>query len=228
MDNKNNNYDSKKDENIWRFGRVRMCAATNFGFTARQDGAYKCMLCNHMANQWLSEDEKDDHEADYYHIKMEENHREIADKLATCQMSRINDLIDMDEVKFDLQRLGCVIIPDSIKELFAKYFMDKGTKHTICIEARQLCNSYIKKEPLVLLELALWKTACLCNPSSQEDFTASGMVQFFLLGGWKKNKTTSRHNQLIEIVLTNVLPFLGFRNNKIIANGTKKRKLLSA
>ena len=226
MDNNNNNYDSKKDENIWRFGRVRMCAATNFGFTARQDGAYKCMLCNHMANQWLSEDEKEDHEEDIYHFKMAGYHRETAEKLATCQMSRIDDLIEMDEVKFDLQRLGCVIIPDSIKELFAKYFMDKGTKHTICIEARQLCNSYMTKEPLVLLELALWKTACLCNPS-QEDFTASGMAQFFLCGGWKKNKTTSRHNQLIEIVLTNVLPFLGFRKIKI-ANSTKKRKLSSA
>ena len=217
MDN-NNKYNSKKDENIWRFGRVS--GATNFGFT-KCTGLYKCILCNHMAEQWLNEAEKDAH-------GLGSHHSDIAIKLAIGQMKRIDDLTGMDGVKYDLQRLGYAI-PDSIKELFVKYFMDEGTNQTYWIEARQLCDSYMTKEPLVLLELALWKNACLCNPSSQEDFTASGMVQFFLCGGWKKNKTASRHNQLIEIVLTNVLPFLGFRhNNKIIATGTKKRKLSSA
>ena len=222
MDNNNNN-SSKKDENIWRFGRV--CTA-NCGFTKKWCTTsgyylYKCILCSHMAEEWLVSSQKDAH-------KVKCNHIEIADKLTTCQMSRIDDLIVMDGVKCDLQRLRCVV-PDSIKELFVKYCMDEGTKHTTCIQARQLCSSYMTKEPLVLLELALWKASCLCNPSQEGLIASGGMVHFFLCGGWKKNKTTSRHNQFIEIVLTNVLPFLGFRHtNKIIANGTKKRKLSSA
>jgi hypothetical protein len=116
-------------------------------------------------------------------------------------------------------------VPDSIKELFVKYCMDEGTKQTICIKSRRLCDSYMEKEPLVLLELALCKNACLRDPT-QDDITASDMVHYLLCGGWKKNKLASRHDQLIEIVITNVLQFLGFRNK--IANDTKKRKLSSA
>lgn len=59
---------------------------------------------------------------------------------------------------------------------------------------------------LSLLELKLWKTACLLNPPR----VLSDMTSFFFWmdSGWKMNKAAMRHHELITVVMDNVVPFL--------------------
>ena len=199
MDNNNNN-NNEKDEKIWRFGRV---SETNFGFTALLYDSCYCMLCSRLATMKRTTKEVLAHRQDKFH-------NEIVRGITIFQAKkRIDDVSVMDGVVKcdDLQRLGYV--PELIKELFVKYYMDEKTKQSIYIEARRLCDSYVKNEPLVLLELALWKNACLIRNPTQDITARGGMVHYLLCGGWKENKLASRHDQLIEIAITNVLPFLG-------------------
>ena len=59
---------------------------------------------------------------------------------------------------------------------------------------------------LSLLELKLWKTACiLYPPHASKDVTD---VLFWMKYGWKANKAAMRHHECITVVMENVIPFL--------------------
>ena len=59
---------------------------------------------------------------------------------------------------------------------------------------------------LALLELALWKAACILNPPEPLPHMTS--VMFWISGGWKAQKVAMRHNEIITVVMENVIPFL--------------------
>ena len=131
-------------------------------------------------------------------------------------------------MKHDLLQARRWLLPKSMKDLLFEWFVEKETttnsKHSqkIFEEIMELCKQYKKQEPIVQVELSLWKMACLLNPSTSnintkinnkinnnkirdDNFDA---VDYFVRGGWKKNKPALRHDPMIAIVITNVLPFL--------------------
>jgi hypothetical protein len=95
----------------------------------------------------------------------------------------------------------------------------EGSKQTICIKSRRLCDSYIwKKNPyIVLLELALWKNACLIRNPTQEDITASGMVHyiFFVVAGIRKTNVLMIIQQLHAPAYVDITIKLDFLSNQM-------------
>lgn len=61
-------------------------------------------------------------------------------------------------------------------------------------EAETLLSKYEEKERMFLLELAVWKAACIVVASS--------------MAGWHENKEECRNDNMIEIVLKHVRSFL--------------------
>jgi hypothetical protein len=95
--------------------------------------------------------------------------------------------------------------PSSIKILLGKYIIDDGDEDSIH-EATKICHRYFKQEPIVILELALLKVACLLNPPLRDGID---FIHYCVCGGWKQYKSNMRHDSMIDIVITNVLPYLG-------------------
>lgn len=116
----------------------------------------------------------------------------------------------LDELKSKMQCRG--LVPKSVKDLLVEWFMmeETSTKHSqkIFDEIKELCRLYKQREPIVQVELCLWKAACFLNPPS----TMNDPVNFCFRGGWKKNKMESRYNPMIGIIINNILPFLPKNN----------------
>ena len=129
-------------------------------------------------------------------------------------------------------------IQDLLVEWFVEKGITENNKQSPKIVAiRERYTQYKKQEPIVQFELSLWKMACLLNPPTLNNNTSSNngsnnkykkqkisnndcssnnnssndkydAVDYFVRGGWKKNKSALRHDSMIGIVMTNVLPFL--------------------
>jgi len=76
-------------------------------------------------------------------------------------------------------------------------------------EARILHGKYKKQEQLVVLELTLWKAACILHPPENAKHVLA-LYQFFS-GDWKAKKEAMRRDRLIGCVIENVLPFLDLK-----------------
>jgi len=88
---------------------------------------------------------------------------------------------------------------------------DDGARQELLKQATRLIQEYKRKEPFVLLELALWKAACLLHRPTDADHWFMRDVTSFLAwskDGWKVNKGSTRSQLLIDTVMRNVKPFL--------------------
>ena len=105
-----------------------------------------------------------------------------------------------------------------MNDLLFKWFVNKQTntssEHSekIFEEITKLYTLYKHREPIVQFELSLWKMACFTNPSGTMILDP---VNYVFRGGRKKTKAASRHDPLISIVITNILPFLTTDDYKI-------------
>jgi hypothetical protein len=60
---------------------------------------------------------------------------------------------------------------------------------------------------VMLLELAVWKYACITTPPAL--MTSITNALFWVASdGWKKNKAAARRHKMISVVMENVIPFL--------------------
>jgi len=129
-------------------------------------------------------------------------------------------------MKQDMVQARGWLLPQSIRDRLFEWFVEKETtknsnrSQKIFVEISKLCKQYKKQEPIVQVELSLWKMACLLNPPMSNNNTTSNSsnnkasddnfdaVDYFVRGGWKKYKSAMRHDPMIGIVMTNILPFL--------------------
>mmetsp|Transcript_33675 Transcript_33675/g.34165 ORF Transcript_33675/g.34165 Transcript_33675/m.34165 type:complete len:230 (-) Transcript_33675:76-765(-) len=187
------------DKDAWRLGYynspyspstyygIMTNASNTFGTTS-----YRCCLCKHMKGKEMSPIEREEHKNDHHHKK-------LLSKVEAEQRKGIGQLMEMENVKYNLNRLG-ISPPEPIKTLILKSFFEEDP--TYMHEAQKLVLDYERLEPLVILELALWKASCLINPPKYVD-----PINYFARSGWKKTKKTFRHDPLIGIVIPNVISF---------------------
>ena len=139
---------------------------------------------------------------------------------------RTEQFTTLEKLKNDIVVSRGWLVPKSIETLLVAWFINKerDTKHSRKIYEQIVdlwCHKYKKYEPIVQFELCLWKAACLRNyppllnnnntntsNSNSNSSTIMDPVTYFVRGGWKKTKCASRHDPMIGIVITNVLPFL--------------------
>ena len=130
---------------------------------------------------------------------------------------RSEQFTELEKLQNEMTSRGW-LLSKSMKDLLFEWFVDKRAKNSskhsdkIFEAITELCTAYKHREPIVQLELSLWKMACFTNPS---DTMMLDPVNYFSRGGWKKTKAASRHDPLIDIVITNVLPFLTTDDYKI-------------
>ena len=146
----------------------------------------------------------------------------------TTEDPRSEQFRELEKLKQDLLQARGWLLPQSIQDRLFEWFVEKETAENskrsqkIFEEIMELYIQYKKQEPIVQVELSLWKMACLLNPptstttknnnntgsnnkASDHNFDA---VDYFVRGGWKKYKSAMRHDPMIGIVITNILPFL--------------------
>ena len=132
-------------------------------------------------------------------------------------MYRAEQFTELEKLQNEMTSRGW-LLPKLMKDLLIEWFFDKRAKNSsehsenIFEKITELCTLYKHREPIVQLELSLWKMACFISPS---DTMMLDPVNYFFRGGWKKTKVASRHDPLIGIVITNVLPFLTSDDYKI-------------
>jgi hypothetical protein len=146
-------------------------------------------------------------------------HQHKAEELLTKRSARYKRFIASDRLRIRMRRFGS---PESMKTLLWQNAVEKSSS-TVIDRAARMCVRYEKKEPLVMLELALWKACCFLNPPRDPN---EGM-DYYLHGGWKRAKANNRSDPLIGSVMVNVLPFLGMGSKKVKVSRavpTKRRK----
>jgi len=99
------------------------------------------------------------------------------------------------EVEKNLYNYISIESEDDIER--TKHYYDEA-----CVALRQ----HEKSERLSLLELAVWKTACILHPLEIPKDSLAFLC--FLKVGWKANKERMRRSSSIAIVVQQVLPFL--------------------
>ena len=98
------------------------------------------------------------------------------------------------------------VFSTDVMELVCQHIFEVENGSNCLARAKRLCLRYKKEEPITLLEMALWRTACILNPSDNDK---KNMIHFCLCGGWKKHKEARRNDKIISIIIECVLPFVG-------------------
>ena len=131
----------------------------------------------------------------------------------TKEQRRHEQLTALDQLKREMRCFCRGVLPFTIQQLLVAWFMDEAaTTHgedgaaseLIFEQIQQLRRKFERHEPLVQLELILWKNACLVNIPE----TIQSPFNYLLRGGWKEEKRVHRHDAMIGTVIQHVLPFL--------------------
>jgi hypothetical protein len=99
--------------------------------------------------------------------------------------------------------------PEELKLLAYNILVESAikSKNVEITSLRSKADRVIWMTQLVLLELALWKIACILHPPAKL-YTSVTALFAWMEKGWKENKETMRHDELIHVVMQNVMPFL--------------------
>jgi hypothetical protein len=100
------------------------------------------------------------------------------------------------------------IFTSKVQKLVFQYIFEDPSFSSTLDCAKRICIRYEREEPIAMLEMALWRTACILNPTKED---SQDMVHYCLCSGWKKNKNTHRHHSMIGIILKAVLPFVNIK-----------------
>ena len=131
----------------------------------------------------------------------------------TKEQRRHEQLTALDQLKREMRCFCRGLLPFTIQQLLVAWFMDEeatfagiriGCSEIIFEQIQQLRRKFERHEPLVQLELILWKNACLVNIPE----TIQSPFNYLLRGGWKEEKRVHRHDAMIGTVIQHVLPFL--------------------
>ena len=146
---------------------------------------------------------------------------------------RHQQLTELDQLKREMRCFCRGLIPFAVQQLLVAWFMEddaaaarrlrdnrlgivtrqlyheeENASEIIFEEIQQLRRKFERQEPLVQLELILWKNACLVN--IPDETIQSSPFNYLLRGGWKENKRVNRHHAMIGTVIHNVLRFLPY------------------
>lgn len=163
---------------------------------------FMCHLCNTI--DLLKPDIK-------IHLR-EPTHMANAQDLALAKvagkqaLSRMNSITPPAGI---IERLGKLPAPwrEFVQASAFVYLMDSPDKSvTRYNETKTMLLHYEHQHRLALLELVVWKAACLTNMTTVGDYFAA---QQWCRSDWKNEKCVHRNNNAICIVMKSVVPFLG-------------------
>lgn len=170
-------------------------------FQAKGDGKpeSECLLCKDPDKSaeavWISVDLMKEHCRDARH--MAHIHRAKVLQRTVCEKLRHAQRLS--------QKMDRVGAPDSLRVDLARYLFNPTLPgppdRTLVRKLSAQLDKFARNEPTTLLELAVWKAACLINiqPLNKDVFE---------LREWKALKAECRRHPLIEVVLSHVVPFL--------------------
>jgi hypothetical protein len=122
-------------------------------------------------------------------------------KVAKAYMERS---LQVHKLLITCQEFGCA--PEQFRSHIVAYLFQEPN----AISLEQLEGQIHRlrwKIVLSLLELALWKSACILNPPIL--ITGVSNVLFWVAGdAWKELKPKMRRHELVTVVMENVIPFL--------------------
>jgi hypothetical protein len=156
---------------------------------------YECRMCNNNPKHIKTRDECAVHVNDPIHVQRAQTLVSNRD----AKIERFRETLRFDKDLHDFGR------PAEIESMICRYVFQGGIKLD---SIEKISKDFRRSEPLVLLELVLWKTACMFYPPSPlVDPLANAM---WFSRDWKSSKKAMRRHQMICIVPL-VAPFLGLK-----------------
>lgn len=133
-------------------------------------------------------------------------HKAHVDALFKEQIYCIQRFFTVLSLMRQVQKVGAPV--NITQGLFSYMFLvPKGTRKKRLAEIKRLLDKYVKCQPMVLLELIVWRAACRANHSEETTKHISSCMDWYL-HGWKQIKAKRRYDPMIEVVLKNVAPFM--------------------
>ena len=177
--------------------KLRLTVNAAAGFSGGKLG-YECPVC--VEQRWAN--------AAYTPIHMDEpKHRQ---SMKECEMSANEFLCRSRSVHHLLGQLkgNCDKVDPIYVQILAYLYRDLDQQcpvpKLVDLEAQVKAKRW--NMVLVVLELMLWKAACILNHS--QGFSNATSFLIWMSEGWKVNKAAMRRNELITVVMENVKSFL--------------------
>lgn len=163
---------------------------------------FQCNLCNGGNREWAT---KTMHEREHCHQEKvravkscESNLKLVVSRLEVLRTYRARN-----------QKLGLQNWRGAIDSLLVEYILTDAplARAALTVAIENGLKRFEFMEGLALLELAIWKQMCKANPPQ----ALSDYCSFLEWDkrGWKEQKANYRPNQVINVIIMNVLPFLG-------------------
>jgi hypothetical protein len=161
----------------------------------RRGGEFICELCNGVS--WRDGAISNIHRNDPIHCDEIQKVEATVDSFID-RATKVNPLL--------LSLRGSQTLADPVRSKLLAYLYDEPNAPDLLSLSIDVYYSRHNIR-MALLELKLWKTACILYPAKPLPDMIS--VYFWMSGGWKSNKQSMRHHELITVVIENVMPFLG-------------------
>ena len=166
-------------------------------------GLFECLVCkdpnNSVETVWLTYQAKQEHCKDSLHLIKLERAKKLRQR--ACGKLCCAQLLS--------QKMDTVGAPVSLRADLARYLFNPTlagpSDSTLVRKMKAQLDQIERNEPTTLLELAVWKAACLISDSAPKDHYG---LRNWWNHGWKAGKASCRRHALIEVVLSNVMPFL--------------------
>ena len=167
-------------------------------------GNNECLLCKDPGNPAeavsMTYHETTNHSKDAVHLANVKRAKVL--QKSACQKLRTAQSLS--------QQMNSTGAPDSFRVDLVRYLFNPtlaGPPDTALVDKmKSQLDKFERNEPTTLLELAVWKAACLIN--YQHPIKDLFELRDWWNNGWKANKSECRRHPLIDAVLTNVSPFL--------------------
>jgi hypothetical protein len=158
---------------------------------------YRCTLCKDVS--WDSSQVREAataHRSDPSHI------RNLAKANLTASLF-IGRALEGTRLLAEIR--GCEGHSDHIRSVLLSYLLAEPTAHDL-FQLEDEVEHFKWTMPLLILELKLWKSACVMNPPTPMKDMTNTVV--WMTTGWKYNKAAMRRHEMITVVMQGVIPYL--------------------
>lgn len=156
---------------------------------------FSCRICQHSQGNWMTNYDLQKHEkGDYHRLQVEQRVQALIGFNNKCK--QVGALCP--NVRTIQSHPPCVL------KLFW-YVFDPASEPSWLEAVRSELDHLVKVEPLVLLELTVWKLTCQLHPPKPLRSISDHLTWF--AKGWKAEKAVRRHDAMIEVIMKHVAPF---------------------
>jgi hypothetical protein len=163
---------------------------------------YNCILCGHTPEHIFSKEQMVQHCKDAIHCATVQS---LIDAQDVAKVETFQCHIKHDAMCPRIEKLGHVDWQDKVRANLCLYLGSIGKDKAAFTRAVNDIFKYEHMERISLLELGVWKAACILD--KDESKKIHEMMEW-VNHGWKQNKTRLRHSTATTVIVESVLGFM--------------------